>query len=80
MPIFEYKCKNCGKKFETLITSKEAEESLKCINCGSDNLEKLLSASFVSVKGESHSAGSHCGQDTPCCGAPSPCDKRPCDD
>ena len=48
MPIFEYKCSNCGKTFETLELPGQ-ENNVKCTNCGSDDLKidfRPLSAEF----------------------------------
>jgi len=40
MPIFEYRCENCGEKFEKLIYG---AEELTCPKCGSKNIKKLIS-------------------------------------
>ena len=42
MPIFEYFCKNCGEKFETLVFSSQTGP-VKCEKCGSEQTEKLMS-------------------------------------
>ena len=41
MPIFEYKCKKCGHKFEGLVLAKK---KIKCPKCGSGSIEKLISS------------------------------------
>ena len=41
MPMFEYRCDDCGKKFETFVT---AERTPECPGCRSANLAKLLSS------------------------------------
>src|SRR4030095_14490944 len=41
MPIFEYRCDDCGKKFETFVT---AERTPECPGCRSANLETVLSS------------------------------------
>ena len=41
MPIFEYRCDDCGKLFETFVT---AERTPECPGCRSANLAKLLSS------------------------------------
>jgi putative FmdB family regulatory protein len=58
MPIFEYRCKNCGEKFETLVFSSQTEP-VKCEKCGSEQTEKLMST-FAS-SGVSNSSGSYSG-------------------
>lgn len=40
MPIFEYKCKNCGYKFEELIYK---EKEICCPKCKSTKVEKQVS-------------------------------------
>ncbi|MEW6609537.1 MAG: zinc ribbon domain-containing protein, partial [bacterium] len=41
MPIYEYQCINCGNKFEVLIRTHN--EIIKCANCESDEVKKLIS-------------------------------------
>jgi putative FmdB family regulatory protein len=40
MPIFEYRCEDCGKAFEAFVT---AERTPECPGCHGANLAKLLS-------------------------------------
>ncbi len=42
MPIFEFKCPECGKMFETICLS-SSDEKVKCPKCGSDEPQKILS-------------------------------------
>ena len=56
MPLFEYECKKCGKKFEKLVFSSD-KDKVVCPKCGSDETKKLLSF-FSSKKGCSGSVGS----------------------
>jgi len=69
MPIYEYLCKNCGKKVE--ILHKSLEEKAVCPECGSEKLEKLISKVFQG-KGGNHF--------TTCCGRDTPCEIPPCAD
>ena len=43
MPIYEYECQSCNKFFQTLVMKPEDEDSLLCPNCGSSNLNRLIS-------------------------------------
>ena len=52
MPIFEYKCKKCGFKFEKLVLGKE---KIQCPKCKSTSLEKLFSPFNVGGKSNSKS-------------------------
>lgn len=42
MPIREYRCKKCNKRFEFLVIAGD-EEEVKCPYCGSKKVEKELS-------------------------------------
>jgi putative FmdB family regulatory protein len=43
MPIYEYRCQECGEKFEKLVRGNNDHPELTCPNCGSKQAEKLLS-------------------------------------
>jgi len=63
MPIYEYCCEQCGKKFETLIRGKE---EAACPDCGSASVRRLLSTCGFVSKGSGgetlgSTAGSSCG-------------------
>jgi len=76
MPIYEYKCKDCGKVSEFLVgVTKDAVE-IKCSFCNSENLDKIFSQSFVSTSG--HIIGAQGGK--ACCGRDERCDTPPCSD
>ncbi len=50
MPIYEYKCDNCGEQFE--ILQKVSERSLtECILCHDGSVKKLMSVSSFVLKG-----------------------------
>lgn len=57
MPIFEYVCEDCGKKFEMLIRGNETPE---CPKCSSKKVKKLLSRFNSTSSGQSSSSGSSC--------------------
>ncbi|OQB48482.1 MAG: Zinc ribbon domain protein [Firmicutes bacterium ADurb.Bin153] len=40
MPMFEFKCEDCGHNFETLA---KKDERVVCPKCNSDRTKKLLS-------------------------------------
>ena len=46
MPIFEYRCSECGDEFELLVLNSSPVPV--CASCGSGDLEKLMSMSSVS--------------------------------
>ena len=43
MPIYEYRCKKCGKKSTFITLSIKSSLKPKCRSCGSTRLEKLVS-------------------------------------
>ncbi len=42
MPLYEYSCLKCGKRFECLVTAGK-ENEVVCENCGSADVRKLIS-------------------------------------
>ncbi|MBT4290370.1 MAG: zinc ribbon domain-containing protein [Deltaproteobacteria bacterium] len=71
MPLFEYKCQECGKHNELLVNRNETE--VNCTYCGSTNLSKLFSA-HSSLSGTSNTSFNTSAPT--CCGAnntPSDC-------
>lgn len=53
MPIYEYRCPDCGKEFEKLIKPSKFPVSgpVVCIACGSKHLERKISVPNFSLKG-----------------------------
>jgi putative FmdB family regulatory protein len=43
MPIYEYRCEDCGKKSTFITRSVRSALEPKCKKCGSTNLKKLVS-------------------------------------
>jgi putative FmdB family regulatory protein len=72
MPIYEYKCHECGEKSEFRITSQSQVGELTCKSCGSRDLKKLFSVPVIATGRSSSSEGSCCGQPGSC-SAPGSC-------
>jgi putative FmdB family regulatory protein len=53
MPIYEFACRGCGNQFETLV---RGALTPSCSECGSVDLERLLSAFGVKTEAGSKSA------------------------
>ena len=59
MPIYEFRCTQCGHKFEELVFATHDVEGLHCPNCGAKNVNKLMSAFSSSMEaGSAPSCGS----------------------
>jgi putative FmdB family regulatory protein len=51
MPIFEFECRDCGRKTTALVLSRDRTAEVRCKKCGGANLEKLWSR-FAAPKSE----------------------------
>jgi len=47
MPLYEYRCKTCGKKFEEIRNLGDRDTDLACPTCGEKAPERTLSAPTV---------------------------------
>jgi putative FmdB family regulatory protein len=43
MPLYEYKCDQCGHKFEELVGSSVTDNSLTCPACGANTCRRQFS-------------------------------------
>ena len=43
MPIYEYRCLECGEKFEKLVRLSTPASEIECSKCGAQKVEKLIS-------------------------------------
>ncbi|HEY1336984.1 MAG TPA: zinc ribbon domain-containing protein [Bryobacteraceae bacterium] len=43
MPLYEYLCKKCGKRFEKLRRMQDADREQECPECLSQEVERLVS-------------------------------------
>ena len=50
MPIYEYRCKKCGKTFEYMQRMTDSPKK-KCEACGASALERLISNTSFQLKG-----------------------------
>jgi putative FmdB family regulatory protein len=57
MPIYEYECQQCGRKFEYFLRSGGDENKVKCPKCGEDNPKRV--ASSFNSKSADGSCGTH---------------------
>ena len=71
MPIFEYRCADCDATFEVLV---RRDDGVTCPHCGSQSLDKLISAPVVLSGQTIRPAG------RTCCGREERCEMPPCSD
>ena len=65
MPIFEYACLECDKRFESLVLS-SSEDAPQCPSCESEKLEKQLSVFAVNTGNGAAAASESPGPCGPC--------------
>ncbi|MBE0447735.1 MAG: zinc ribbon domain-containing protein [Actinobacteria bacterium] len=58
MPLYEFKCENCGCVFEKLVSASNSEVP-ECSKCGGSDVKKLFS-SFGFASGSRKSFGDGC--------------------
>jgi putative FmdB family regulatory protein len=51
MPIYEYVCKDCGARFDALRSMKDADASIACKTCQSQQTTRQLSVFFAQSGG-----------------------------
>ena len=43
MPVYEFRCEECGEEFEKFVVSFSQVSSVKCPKCGSEKVVKKMS-------------------------------------
>jgi putative FmdB family regulatory protein len=62
MPVYEYRCAECGEKFELFLRSATQKATLTCPKCGSSEVKKALSLFGVGgASGSSKTSAASCG-------------------
>jgi len=74
VPVYEYTCQKCQKRFDQLVRSMSSEVKPACPECGSKQTTKALSVFAVGAEGGTKSSANEaapmCGR---CGGAPGSC-------
>jgi len=61
MPLYEYRCKDCGEEFEKQLRFSEASQLPACPKCSSASTQKKLSRVIaLNLSGGGSSAGGSC--------------------
>ena len=71
MPIYDFKCKQCEKVSEVLVSGSAGDNVPTCPDCGSWDMERLISAPGLLKE-------RHTGTDATCCGREERCETSPC--
>jgi len=71
VPIYNLRCHVCGEVSEFLVANFSDSTTLACPGCGSQSLERLISAPSL-LKGRAHAPGATC------CGKEERCETPPC--
>ena len=83
MPTYEYECQICGNRFEQFQSMKDAPLRT-CPSCGGEVKRLIGTGAGVIFRGPGFYSTSYrrsstrCGQERPCCGRDTPCDRPPC--
>ena len=64
MPILQYKCKSCGKKFEELV--KSHTDKVVCPDCGGETERDYSGAVYSSTGKKPSSCTGHCSTCSGC--------------
>ncbi len=56
MPIYEYRCEDCGTKFEKLVRRSADADALECPSCGKNHLQQELSTFAAHANGSAKPA------------------------
>ena len=70
MPIYDFRCRECGKVSEIFLRGAHGQAA-RCPDCGNENLERLISASYM-IRTEASAPGATC------CGRAERCETPPC--
>ena len=70
MPIYDFRCQECGRVSEIFLRSAN-DQVVHCSGCGSQNMERLITASYMIKMGTS-------APGTTCCGRTERCETPPC--
>ena len=65
MPIYEFKCSECGHIFEKNKRLKE-DNNMVCSNCGSRNIKRVFSSPAFITNPTNNRGKTCCGRDEKC--------------
>jgi putative FmdB family regulatory protein len=68
MPLYEFQCTRCERRFEELLRNAEDLRGLKCPECGSEDVARQLSAASIGASASGTPAEGACQGPGSCCG------------
>ena len=69
MPLYEYRCPACHRRFEVLQRMGESAAKVRCPECGAAEVERQLSTFAAVAGGGSSPAADFGGCGRPACGS-----------
>lgn len=76
MPIFEYKCEDCGTRFEKLVRRSDDPAALACPGCGKKDLRQEFSTFSAHANGSPESQPAPGGCPAGMCRTPGLCGRN----
>jgi putative FmdB family regulatory protein len=73
MPIYEYRCQQCGAVSEYLVGI-GCDDPIVCKDCGSSQMSRILSTGSFSFQSSQRASG------RTCCDREERCERPPCSD
>ncbi|NWF85156.1 MAG: zinc ribbon domain-containing protein [Bryobacteraceae bacterium] len=61
MPMYEYRCEECGRLYEQLRRMSDADADLTCPHCGSTQVKRQWSSCAISGGSSAQAGGGNCG-------------------
>ncbi len=68
MPIYDYRCNNCGGLYDVYHKVREIQEDVICPSCSSRDHRKLMSVPYVAVASPASKKADSCSMGDSCCG------------
>lgn len=77
MPIYDYRCSDCGKISEIMVGVSGHSETIQCKHCSSTSVSKMPTMASIATHYSRPHGKTCCGRDdrcdTPPCSTNSPC-------